>query len=167
MTTMKQDIRISEYYEQLQQLPDRFKLKQVKDTIDRSDLHTLRCADIIVELPDAMGKETIWTIDDEIEQALDEYSDDVFREIPQLSNDQIYFAERHEELFEDEFQELDEEETFLARELDLKGRTPEGMDKYGFINKARSKSGYATTWELSRLGRRLARYKKLKNKEEL
>jgi len=156
MTSLKQDIRIKEYYDLLIDLPDQFKVKQVD--IDRGDLHTLRCADIIQKVPDAMGKETVWTLDDEIAAAIESRDEAFYDTLPSLDNDQIYFFERHEDVFGEEFPPVMDDE-FFARELDLLGRTPEGMDKYGFLRKVETKAGYANKWKLTNLGKRLVKYK--------
>lgn len=160
MTTVKQDIQISNYYDELKELPSRFKLKQVEE-LDNSDLHTLRCANVIEKVPNAMGKETVWELTQETELALERFTEEIISVIPDLTGEQILFLERHEERFATDFQEWTEDE-FLARELDLKGRTPEGMDTHGFFNKAESRSGYATKWELSDTGKRICEYKELK-----
>ena len=161
MTTLKQDVQIAAYYDELQELPSRFKLKQV-DFLDNSDLHTLRCADLIQKVPDAMGKETVWELTEETESALERFTEEIIETIPDLTGEQILFLQRHEERFAADFQQWTEDE-FFARELDLKGRTPEGMDTHGFFDKAEARSGYATKWEFTETGKRVCEYKELKN----
>lgn len=151
MTTLKQTVRAAEYYNLLTELPTRFKVKHI-DEMKRKDFHILRHADLIEEIPDAMGKEKVWTVSETAETLCEQMDAESAENIPRLSQKQIRFIEKHEEVFTQSLQSVDAEDGFLASDVDIDGRTPEGMVRYNLFQKEEQRNGYPTVWKLTTLG---------------
>mgnify|MGYP006276057647 CR=1 FL=1 len=152
--TIKKTVRTAEYFNLLTEVPTQFKVKYIED-MERQDFHILRHAGLIEKVPDAMGKECVWTLTDDAEEALDSMDESVAADVPELSKQQIRFIEKHEEFFGETLSDVDTDDGFLSRDVDIGGRTPEGMMRYGLFHKIEQKDGHPTVWGLTDLGEQI------------
>lgn len=148
--SFKQAVAVARNYEYIYEAPDRFKMKQI-DNMEKGDLHTLRMADAIVESDFQMGKETLWTVPEGITCLLDQLNEDVATEVADVSKEGQRMVLEQADTFSENLPATTDE-VFLARDVDLRGRTPGGLHRHGFIEPDERRDGYATKWKMTPKG---------------
>jgi len=152
--SLRQLLATARNYERLTGLPDTFKMKDTD--LEKKHLHTLRMGDCIKKADFQMGKENRWTIPDEIEQALERLDGEAVKCFDGMDKESQRIALANAESFAEDMPDSTDE-VFLSKEVGLRGRSPGGLNRHGFITPDERRSGYATKWRMTERGVALKR----------
>jgi len=163
-TNLKQEVKVARHFSTLRELTERtFKLKHIDD-LSRKDIHDLRFANVIEKSERQMGKETVWTLTDEAQRILTQMNETTAQLIAELDNDALRMLSEHTDLIAERLPDS-VKEPFTSSAVEMKGRTPEGLRRHGFIEAVESRDGYATTWKVTSQTQRAKTY--LEQRREL